>query len=53
MKDPPRDPKERIVGRPQWIWIAVIGMLLTSALILSQILLGFRNGKTACRGLPG
>ncbi|KUJ77219.1 ATPase [Ruegeria profundi] len=31
MKRPPRDPQEPIVGRPQWIDIAVFGLLITVA----------------------
>ncbi|WP_170608744.1 cation-translocating P-type ATPase [Ruegeria arenilitoris] len=31
MKRPPRDPQDPIVGRPQWIDIAVFGLLITVA----------------------
>ncbi|MCW3783266.1 cation-translocating P-type ATPase [Defluviimonas salinarum] len=31
MRRPPRDPGEPIVGRPEWIWIGVLGGIITAA----------------------
>lgn len=31
LRQPPRDPKEPVLGRPQWIFIAGYGAMLTAA----------------------
>jgi Ca2+-transporting ATPase len=35
MSQPPRDPKEEVVGRPQWLEIGGFGMLITAAVLIA------------------